>query len=165
MKTSSLSVSKSALCGALVLVVAALGGCSDKAKEKKPGQALASVNGEEVTVLQLNEELQRANVAASQQDAASKQLLQVLIDRQLLQDLRVLAGVAQLHRSEPSAAPKRCATASVVMVPAIMSNRLAGAPRNMASAAGLQDSTMPNWSAKTIPSDRSFKSSRTHFSL
>lgn len=86
MKTSFPSVSKSALCAALVLMAAALGACGDKAREKKPGQALASVNGEEVTVLQLNEELQRANVAAGQQDAASKQLLQVLIDRQLLQD-------------------------------------------------------------------------------
>jgi len=67
-------------------LAAALGGCGDKAADKKPGQALASVNGAEVTVLQLNEELQRANVASNQQDSASKQLLQVLIDRQLLQD-------------------------------------------------------------------------------
>jgi EpsD family peptidyl-prolyl cis-trans isomerase len=74
------------LCAALILVAATLSACGDKAKEKKPGQALASVNGEEVTVLQLNEELQRAGVSAAQQDAASKQLLQVLIDRQLLQE-------------------------------------------------------------------------------
>jgi EpsD family peptidyl-prolyl cis-trans isomerase len=74
------------LCAALILVAATLSGCGDKAKEKKPGQALASVNGEEVTMLQLNEELQRAGVTASQQDTASKQLLQVLIDRQLLQE-------------------------------------------------------------------------------
>jgi len=67
-------------------VLAGLGACGDKAADRKPGQALASVNGAEVTVLQLNEELQRANVAANQQDTASKQLLQVLIDRQLLQD-------------------------------------------------------------------------------
>ena len=72
--------------GLACIVLAGLGSCSDKAAEKKPGQALASVNGAEVTVLQLNEELQRANVAANQQDSASKQLLQVLIDRQLLQD-------------------------------------------------------------------------------
>ena len=74
------------LCLALILAMATQGACGDKATEKKPGQALASVNGEEVTVLQLNEELQRANVAAGQQDAAGKQLLQVLIDRQLLQE-------------------------------------------------------------------------------
>jgi EpsD family peptidyl-prolyl cis-trans isomerase len=87
MNTSSLHTSpKRVLCAALILVAATLSGCGDKAKEKKPGQALASVNGEEVTVLQLNEELQRAGVTASQQDTASKQLLQVLIDRQLLQE-------------------------------------------------------------------------------
>jgi peptidyl-prolyl cis-trans isomerase C len=86
MKTPFLPVAKRAACSALILVAAGLGGCSDKAGDKKPGQALASVNGEEVTVLQLNEELQRANVAANQQDAAGKQLLQVLIDRQLLQE-------------------------------------------------------------------------------
>ncbi|KQV36027.1 EpsD family peptidyl-prolyl cis-trans isomerase [Massilia sp. Root335] len=86
MKTSPLTTPKRVLCAALILVAATLSACGDKAKEKKPGQALASVNGEEVTVLQLNEELQRAGVSAAQQDAASKQLLQVLIDRQLLQE-------------------------------------------------------------------------------
>jgi peptidyl-prolyl cis-trans isomerase C len=73
------------LCGALILAAAGLSACSNKGKESKPGQALASVNGEEITVLQLNEELQRAGIGASQQEAASKQLLQALIDRQLLQ--------------------------------------------------------------------------------
>jgi EpsD family peptidyl-prolyl cis-trans isomerase len=76
---------KGLLCAALVLAVAALAGCGSKAKESKPGQALASVDGTEITVLQLNEELQRAGVGPSQQEAASKQLLQALIDRQLLQ--------------------------------------------------------------------------------
>jgi EpsD family peptidyl-prolyl cis-trans isomerase len=84
--TSAPTTHKRVLCAALILLAATLSACSDKAKEKKPGQALASVNGEEVTVLQLNEELQRAGVAAAQQDTASKQLLQVLIDRQLLQE-------------------------------------------------------------------------------
>jgi EpsD family peptidyl-prolyl cis-trans isomerase len=82
----SLTIPKRVLCAVLILVAASLSACGDKAKEKKPGQALASVNGQEVTVLQLNEELQRAGVSAAQQDAASKQLLQVLIDRQLLQE-------------------------------------------------------------------------------
>ncbi|MTV40535.1 EpsD family peptidyl-prolyl cis-trans isomerase, partial [Duganella radicis] len=68
----------------LLLLAAGLSACGG-GKEKKPGQALASVNGEEITVLQLNEELQRANVQAAQQEAARKQLLEALIDRQLLQ--------------------------------------------------------------------------------
>jgi peptidyl-prolyl cis-trans isomerase C len=73
------------LCAALILAAAGLSACGNKAKESKPGQALASVNGTEITVLQLNEELQRAGIGPSQQEAASKQLLQALIDRQLLQ--------------------------------------------------------------------------------
>ena len=72
-------------CAALALLAAAgLSACGDK--EKKPGQALASVNGEEITIMQLNEEMQRVNVPAAQQTAASKQLLESLIDRQLLQN-------------------------------------------------------------------------------
>lgn len=72
-------------CASLVLLSAAgLSACGDK--EKKPGQTLASVNGEEITVMQLNEELQRANVPSAQQQEASKQLLESLIDRQLLQN-------------------------------------------------------------------------------
>ncbi|SFU66686.1 EpsD family peptidyl-prolyl cis-trans isomerase [Pseudoduganella namucuonensis] len=68
----------------LLILLAALGlsACGSK-EQAKPGQALASVNGSEITVLQLNEELQRAG-AAGQQEAARKQLLESLIDRQLL---------------------------------------------------------------------------------
>ena len=84
--SSSKSTTRSRLlcAGLVVLAVAGLSACGNK--EKKPGQALASVNGEEITVLQLNEEMQRANVQAPQQEAASKQLLESLIDRQLLQN-------------------------------------------------------------------------------
>lgn len=76
-----------AVCAVLVLASVALAGCNrDKpVPETKPGQALASVNGEEITVLQLNEEMQRAGVPAAQQQTASKQLLQALIDRELLE--------------------------------------------------------------------------------
>jgi EpsD family peptidyl-prolyl cis-trans isomerase len=72
---------------ALVLAAAALAACGngDKSTQAKPGQALASVNGEEITVLQLNEEMQRAGVPAAQQAVASKQILQALIDRELLE--------------------------------------------------------------------------------
>jgi EpsD family peptidyl-prolyl cis-trans isomerase len=65
-------------------MVTALSACGKK--EQKSGQALVSVNGEEITALQLNEELQRSGVQPAQQEAASKQLLEALIDRQLLQN-------------------------------------------------------------------------------
>lgn len=75
-----------ALCAALLLACAAVAGCGDKNKAPRAGQALVSVNGEEITAMQLNEELQRANVLPAQQEAASRQLLDGLIDRQLLQN-------------------------------------------------------------------------------
>jgi EpsD family peptidyl-prolyl cis-trans isomerase len=68
-----------------VAVAAALAGCG-KSEPKSSGQALASVGGTEITTLQLNEEMQRANVKPEQQEAAKKQLLESLIDRQLLQN-------------------------------------------------------------------------------
>ncbi|MEW6759695.1 MAG: EpsD family peptidyl-prolyl cis-trans isomerase [Pseudomonadota bacterium] len=87
-KHTSLSTPKRLLgTAALVLAAAGLAGCGDKDKpaESKPGQALASVNGEEITVLQLNEEMQRAGVPAARQGEAGKQILQALIDRELLE--------------------------------------------------------------------------------
>jgi EpsD family peptidyl-prolyl cis-trans isomerase len=42
------------------------------------------VNGDDITVLQLNNELQRANVQAAQQDEAGKQIVSALVDRQIL---------------------------------------------------------------------------------
>jgi peptidyl-prolyl cis-trans isomerase C len=68
----------------LVMTAAVLSACGEKA-EKKAGQSLASVNGEEITVLQLNEELGRVNPQLAQQETTRKQLLEALIDRQLLQ--------------------------------------------------------------------------------
>ena len=75
------------VCAIVLMASVGLAGCNrDKpAADAKPGQALASVNGEEITILQLNEEMQRAGVPAAQQQVASKQLLQALIDRELLE--------------------------------------------------------------------------------
>ena len=91
MNTSLRRHARRAAYAALILAAATLRGCGGKTGSTKPGQALASVNGAEVTVLQLNEELQRAGAPAAGapaagQDAAGKQLLQALIDRQLLQE-------------------------------------------------------------------------------
>lgn len=52
--------------------------------DKHAGQALVRVNGEEITVLQVNDELRRAGVKPEQQAVATKQLLESLIDRQLI---------------------------------------------------------------------------------
>ncbi|MBU1424359.1 MAG: EpsD family peptidyl-prolyl cis-trans isomerase [Gammaproteobacteria bacterium] len=73
------------LCAVLVLGTA-LGMSACGNKEKKAGQALVRVNGEEITVLQVNDELKRAGIRPEQQEAATKQLLEALIDRQLVLD-------------------------------------------------------------------------------
>ncbi len=72
------------LCGALLLVASmGLSACS---KEKGGGQSLARVNGEDITMLQVNDELAHANVPADQQQDASKKILESLIDRQVIID-------------------------------------------------------------------------------
>lgn len=71
------------LSSVLMLVTAVvLASCGTQ--EKKAGQALAKVNGEEITFLQINEELKNAAVRPEQQAEATKQLLESLIDRQLI---------------------------------------------------------------------------------
>lgn len=66
----------------MLVFAASLTACSSK--EKKAGQSLARVDGEEITMFQLNEELQRANIQPGQQEEANKQLLESLIDQQLI---------------------------------------------------------------------------------
>lgn len=66
----------------LVLIVSLLTACSKN--EGKAGQVLVRVNGEEITMLQINDELVRAGVIPEQQELARKQLVESLIDRQLL---------------------------------------------------------------------------------
>ena len=72
----------------LALMLAALGllaSCGDKkASEEKVGQSIVSVNGDEITIHQLNAELQRANVQPAQQEMAGKQITKALVDRQIL---------------------------------------------------------------------------------
>lgn len=72
--------------GTVLISVLGFSACNSEPKEKKSGQALVSINGKEVTVLQLNDELKRSGVRADQYEAASKQLLESLIARQLIVD-------------------------------------------------------------------------------
>ena len=73
------------ICGVLMVFSAAiLSACGSK--DKHAGQTLVRVNGQDITVLQLNNELQRVNVPLGKQEAASKELLESMINRQLLVD-------------------------------------------------------------------------------
>lgn len=76
-----------------VAIATALSGCGDKSHDDKASQSLVSVNGKEITVHQLNEELGRANVQPSQKEAAAKQILTALVDRQLLEEAAIKSKV------------------------------------------------------------------------
>jgi peptidyl-prolyl cis-trans isomerase C len=112
-------------CAVLILAAAALAACGSKPKDSKPGQALASVNGAEITVLQLNEELQRAGIGPAQQEAASKQLLQALIDRQLLQN----AAVAEKLDRDPKVMQAIERAKALIVAQQYMQHRIGNVPR------------------------------------
>lgn len=84
-KLNNAATFRRVLCGVLVLVTS-VGLPACKSKEKKAGQALVRVNGEEITVLQINDELRRADVKTGQQELATRKFLQILIDRNLVAD-------------------------------------------------------------------------------
>ncbi|MET0857063.1 MAG: EpsD family peptidyl-prolyl cis-trans isomerase [Telluria sp.] len=112
-------------CVVLILSMAALAACGNKPKDSKPGQALASVNGAEITVLQLNEELQRAGVGPAQQETASKQLLQALIDRQLLQN----AAAAEKLDRDPKVMQAVERAKALIVAQQYMQHRIGNVPR------------------------------------
>ncbi|MBA3755120.1 MAG: peptidyl-prolyl cis-trans isomerase, EpsD family [Nitrosomonas sp.] len=76
------------LMGLALIFILVFSACDNQSKDKgkKSGQALVSVNGKEVTTLQLNDEIRRTGVRADQYETASKQLLESLIARQLIVD-------------------------------------------------------------------------------
>lgn len=68
-----------AACAAPVL----LSGCGDKKGSKAASQVLAKVNGDEISVHQLNQVLMRQPNLANTPDEVRKQVLEKLVDRQL----------------------------------------------------------------------------------
>lgn len=108
------------------ITLAACGG----SKDKKPGQSLASVNGEDVTVMQLNEEMQRAGVQAAQQEAASKRLLESLIDRQLLQS----AAIQEKLDRDPKVVQSLERAKSLILAQAYLQKRIGEPVRPNAAA-------------------------------
>lgn len=68
----------------VLMIFGMMTACGKKSGEEKAGQSLVRVNGEEITIHQLNNELQRANVQSDQQEQAGRQIVQKLVDRQVL---------------------------------------------------------------------------------
>ena len=86
-ETNLLATTQLIRMGKLALIIVILGliaSCGKKNSEEKTSQSIVRVNGDEITIHQLNNELKRANVQPSQQDAAGKQIMQKLVDRQIL---------------------------------------------------------------------------------
>ena len=67
-----------------VTLVALLAGCGDKKKDKNATQIAAKVNKEEISIHQINFVLQQQRgLKPEQSEAASKQILERLIDQEL----------------------------------------------------------------------------------
>jgi len=83
--SSKSKLARGAVLFALIVSMLPLTACHKGAGgQAKSGQTIARVNGDDITIGQLNYELQRANIKADQQDAVAKQMMQGLIDRQLV---------------------------------------------------------------------------------
>ena len=75
MKKNNFAAYKYFLYSALVIGCAIiLSACGDEQQDQEPGQALVSVDGEEITMLQLNNELSRAKIQPEQLENAKKQI-------------------------------------------------------------------------------------------
>lgn len=66
------------------IILGILSGCDNQASVHNHSQVIAKVNGDEITVHQVNTELQRIKMPVSNHEALSKKVLESLIDRQLL---------------------------------------------------------------------------------
>ena len=128
-------------CAGLVLLLATA--CGNKA-EHKPGQALASVNGDEITVLQLNDELTRSNPPPGQQDAARKQVLEALIDRQLL----IGEAAKEKVDRDPRVVQAIERARAVILAQAYMQKRLGTPPRPSAAEVEAYYSQNPQFFAQ-----------------
>lgn len=79
----------------------ALGGCGDKKEGKAAAQAAAKVNGDEISVPQLNHELAKlGKLSPEQSKKAANQLLKSMVDQQLL----VQKAIADKVEGDPQVA-------------------------------------------------------------
>ena len=76
---------RAGLCAGLGLLAAILAGCGPASKSSSATQVLAKVNGDEITVHQLNDRLSQIQIPPGlDASAMQKQVLEALIDEQLL---------------------------------------------------------------------------------
>ncbi len=75
---------KKAMLFPVVVTLALLGGCGKEDGKKAATQVAAKVNGDEITIHQVNAALSRTNVPADQADAAKRRALERLIDQHIV---------------------------------------------------------------------------------
>jgi len=80
---SKLNLSQWFKFGAALVIVAIGAGCGRTEDKKPASQVAAKVNGEEITVHQINDLLARQSISPEQADSAKHQILERLIDREL----------------------------------------------------------------------------------
>lgn len=91
-----------------LLVALQLAACGERRKDRPATQPAAKVNGDEVTVQQINLVLQQRNLRPDQADAASRQVLERLVDQTLAvqkadelkldRDIRVIQQIEAARR-------------------------------------------------------------------
>ena len=85
---NTVSIRHFALTALMLFVILLLAACDKKSAdgsgEAKLGQSIVRVNDDEITIHQLNLEMQRANIQPAQQEVAGKQIAKSLVDRQIL---------------------------------------------------------------------------------
>ncbi len=108
------------------VLVALLGGCGDKNKDKQASQTAAKVNKEEITVHQINYVLQQQRGLAPEQAAsASKQALERLID----QELAVQKATDQKLDRDPRVVQQLEAARREIVARAYVEKIASGAPK------------------------------------
>jgi EpsD family peptidyl-prolyl cis-trans isomerase len=118
----------------LLSLFLALGACGKKSETKGPGQVAAKVNGDEVSIHQVNYVLQRlGTVPETKVNETSKQVLEKLIDEQLL----VQKAVEQKLDRDPRVVQAIEATKRQILSQAYMEQVMAAAPKR--NAAEIQD--------------------------
>ena len=82
-KTTGTFLFQNRLLFPILLALVLLSGCG-KHNDNNATQTVATVDGTEITIHQVNEELARLNIQPSQKEAANKQIVKALVEKQLL---------------------------------------------------------------------------------
>ena len=85
---NTMSIQRMLISTLMLSAILLLSACDKKSAESsesgKLGQSIVRVNDEEITIHQLNLEMQKANIQPDQQEVAGKQITKSLVDRQIL---------------------------------------------------------------------------------